>query len=350
MAASHVQHEQGAPKRRAMVAGAVAGVLGGCTGCMLSVEMLAYRGGHGCMNLVWCATSLFVALMTLAKQSHFFTKLPRRKVPLRNYATIVVIFFIVNYANNYAITCGISMPLFIIFRSGTLLANIVLNFVIKSRVCSRSNLLASLLVTAGVIIFTLADESRNDARKEAQFAVNHTSLPHFSPHFVGLLMLTSALFLSAYLGICQEDMYSLYGRHSDEAMLYVHAMSLPGFLLLRDDICRVAAVFTKSDRLNILGIATPLPSLWTYLLVVCIFQWLCIANVYTLTAKTSSLNVTMVITLRKFVSVGLSVLVFKNSFTAFHFVGSLFVSVGTVMFSLLSDATIASNVSKKKFC
>ena len=34
-------------------------------------------------------------------------------------------------------------------------------------------------------------------------------------------MLSTALLLSAYLGICQEKMYSAYGKHSREAMFYV---------------------------------------------------------------------------------------------------------------------------------
>ncbi|VDD87763.1 unnamed protein product [Enterobius vermicularis] len=37
-------------------------------------------------------------------------------------------------------------------------------------------------------------------------------------------------------------------------------------------------------------------------------QWLCVTNVYTLTSVTSSLNVTMVVTLRKFISLALSVI------------------------------------------
>lgn len=37
----------------------------------------------------------------------------------------------------------------------------------------------------------------------------------------GVLLLTTALMLSAYLGVCQEDMYAKHGKHSKESMFMV---------------------------------------------------------------------------------------------------------------------------------
>lgn len=66
-----------------------------------------------------------------------------------------------------------------------------------------------------------------------------------------------------------------------------------------------------------------------------IFRYLCISSVYRLCAECSSLTVTLVITLRKFVSLIFSILYFKNPFTIYHWIGTLLVFAGTVVFTEL---------------
>uniref|UniRef100_A0A8R1IRL5 Uncharacterized protein n=1 Tax=Caenorhabditis japonica TaxID=281687 RepID=A0A8R1IRL5_CAEJA len=60
----------------------------------------------------------------------------------------------------------------------------------------------------------------------------------------------------------------------------------------------------------------------------------CTKGVYMLSAVTTSLNVTMVLTLRKFFSLLISFLVFENAFNMFHVIGAAFVFIGTFMFSV----------------
>ncbi|KHJ76158.1 hypothetical protein OESDEN_24223, partial [Oesophagostomum dentatum] len=55
-----------------------------------------------------------------------------------------------------------------------------------------------------------------------------------------------------------------------------------------------------------MGYDLVLPTAWAYILGICVLQYICIKNVYRLTALTTSLNVTMVISLRKFVSLFVS--------------------------------------------
>ncbi|VDO88900.1 unnamed protein product [Heligmosomoides polygyrus] len=62
-------------------------------------------------------------------------------------------------------------------------------------------------------------------------------------------------------------------------------------------------------------------------------RYICINNVYRLTALTTSLNVTMVITLRKFLSLFVSFVAFGNPFNVLHFLGAVFVFIGSLMFS-----------------
>ncbi|KIH56777.1 hypothetical protein ANCDUO_13039 [Ancylostoma duodenale] len=59
--------------------------------------------------------------------------------------------------------------------------------------------------------------------------------------------------LSAYLGVCQEDMYREHGKHAKESMFMVHALSIPGFLLLGGEISEAFHAANRTEPLNLRG-------------------------------------------------------------------------------------------------
>jgi len=58
-----------------------------------------------------------------------------------------------------------------------------------------------------------------------------------------------------------------------------------------------------------------------------------VSSVFSLTANCSSLTVNFVVTLRKFLSLLLSVIYFDNDFTALHWLGTFLVFTGTLLFT-----------------
>ncbi|OZC07348.1 UAA transporter family protein [Onchocerca flexuosa] len=198
---------------------AVGGVLTGCIGCMLTVEVLTKHNPE-CMNLLTCSTFIFISFISFFKQSDYFKRLPRSRVPLlRGYMRIVLIFFVVNVSNNLALQYDVSIPLFIIFRSGTLLANVLLGYCLRNRICSWGKLSSIVLVSIGIVLFTLADQFSKHPIIEKDGKNTHPlSVLHSSP---GIFLLLLAALLSAYLGICQEDLYCKYGNHSQEAIFFI---------------------------------------------------------------------------------------------------------------------------------
>ena len=80
-----------------------------------------------------------------------------------------------------------------------------------------------------------------------------------------------------------------------------------------------------------------------------IFRYICIRSVYNLTVEYSSLTVTLVITLRKFISVVISIFYFKNPFTLYHWIGTILVFSGTLLFvDILQLVTKGDEVSKEE--
>lgn len=80
------------------------------------------------------------------------------------------------------------------------------------------------------------------------------------------------------------------------------------------------------------------------------FRYMCISSVFVLTTECSSLTVTLVITLRKFLSLLFSIVYFKNPFTICHWIGTLLVFVGTIIFTELVPKITQSlrSISKTK--
>ena len=62
------------------------------------------------------------------------------------------------------------------------------------------------------------------------------------------------------------------------------------------------------------------------------FKYICIRGVFVLTTECPSLVVTLVITLRKFISLLFSIYYFQNPFTLYHWLGTSMVFGGTIIF------------------
>ncbi|KRZ05833.1 UDP-xylose and UDP-N-acetylglucosamine transporter [Trichinella zimbabwensis] len=150
--------------------------------------------------------------------------------------------------------------------------------------------------------------------------------------FHGVCMLTFALVFSSALGIAQEKLYCQYGKHPREAMFFIHMLSLPGFLLFYKDIMKHTNLFNRSELIHLPWIALDIPHLWLLLILVDIAQYFCIRFVYYLTASCSTLTVTLVITIRKFISLISSILLFSSPFTVQHWIGTALVFGGTLLF------------------
>ncbi|CAH2275481.1 UDP-xylose and UDP-N-acetylglucosamine transporter [Pelobates cultripes] len=239
---------------------AVGLVFAGCCSNVVFLELLS-RKFPGCGNIVTFAQFLFIAVEGFIFHADFGRR--KRAVPIRYYIIMVTMFFTVSVVNNYALNLNISMPLHMIFRSGSLIANMVLGIIILKKRYSISKYLSIALVSVGIFICTLMSAqqvaSHQPSPEEDGFAV-------FLWWLIGIAALTFALIVSARMGIFQETLYKEYGKHPKEALFYNHALPLPGFLLLAPDIYYHAVMFTQSEPYHVPVIGIQMPILWFYLL------------------------------------------------------------------------------------
>lgn len=263
--------------------------------------------------------------------THKFGTVPPR-IDIKDYGILVAMFFITSICNNYAFDFNIPMPLHLIFRAGSLIANMIMGIVILRKRYEVSKYLSVLMITLGIAICTITSRSNMENMQVNQSELESPAQSIFW-WSMGIILLTVALFISARMGIYQEVLYKRHGKHPDEALYYTHLLPLPFFLLLYGNIKEHIQIANTSNMYTLPIVNFELPIMWAYLLGNCLTQYLCISSVYVLTTECSSLTVNLVITLRKFISLMFSILYFRNPFTIYHWIGTLLVFTGTIIFT-----------------
>ena len=165
---------------------------------------------------------------------------------------------------------------------------------------------------------------------------------------IGIAILILALILSCFLGQYQQYIYSKYGKHWEEGLFYMHFLGLPVFLFLFQDIKTTIINYNESRPISlslVLDYWLPyletskyienimIPEMWLYLALNTITQFICISGVCKLTSMMSSVSVNLILAIRKFVSLFLSIVIFKNEFTRDNWLGTLLVIGGSLMYS-----------------
>ena len=139
------------------------------------------------------------------------------------------------------------------------------------------------------------------------------------------------------MGIYQEDLFTAYGKHPKEALFYTHALPLPFFLFLAPDILHYWDICVQSTPVSLslleYQLSVPVPVMLLQLAANVGLQYICIFSVFVLTTECTSLTASLVLTVRKFISVLFSIWYFQNPFTSLHWVGTGLVFSGILLFS-----------------
>lgn len=179
---------------------------------------------------------------------------------------------------------------------------------------------------------------------------------------VGMVILVAVLVLQTLLGNYQNWTAATYGRAPQEGMFWSHTLSLPLFLLAASDLRSRGAAWAATPPLReyvatallpaaggvdawslltrgLAGVlsAWPLggvPTMWALVVINAISQYVCVTGVYNLTSVSDPLTVNVTLTVRKSVSLLLSIWAFGNTFTPPHWVGAALVFGGAMLYGM----------------
>ncbi|KAG6914529.1 hypothetical protein DXG01_016766 [Tephrocybe rancida] len=220
------------------------------------------------------------------------------------------------------------MAVHIIFRSGGLIISMLLGWIFAGKRYTLTQIFSVLLVTLGVVFTTLSASPTQSAK------IAEDSLSPIT-YATGIAILTLALIFSGFLGLTQDWTYTKYGRPAppsstssnpespqktkespawQESMFYLHFLALPMFVSVRTKLATQISAVNAGPRISIplplstntlVGIA--IPAAYLPLLLNTLTQLLCVAGVHRLTTRVSALTVTLVLVVRKAVSLVISV-------------------------------------------
>ncbi|CAG7848246.1 SubName: Full=Related to YEA4-uridine diphosphate-N-acetylglucosamine transporter {ECO:0000313/EMBL:CCA67001.1} [Serendipita indica DSM 11827] len=266
-------------------------------------------------------------------------RLKPRAIPISRWMVQVILFLLTSLLNNAAFKYRVPMTVHIIFRSAGLVTNLLLGWAWAGKRYTRLQVLSVLLVTLGVALTTISTRPRTSP------TTSSIQDEHIQRDYaIGVSILTGALILSSAMGLSQDKTYSQYGRgHWEEGMFYLHFLSLPMFAPLLPDIQEQVQILNASPPLDVLGYmprefkrfsAPSIPIFWVPVIINVVTQLVCVSGVHRLTAKVSSLTVTLVTAVRKAVSLVLSVVVFGGGRgDGWLWMGSSLVFIGTLLYT-----------------
>ncbi|KAB8303708.1 hypothetical protein EYC80_005092 [Monilinia laxa] len=324
-----------------LAVGAMLGLIfGGCCSNVFALEAIVkVEPDSGTLmtfvQFLFVAVTGYIAQFDRSRPPFFLT--PNR-VPIRRWIINIVLFFTINLLNNHAFSYNISVPMHIILRSGGSITTLAAGYIWGKRF-SRIQVIAVTLLTIGVVTAAWSDaQSKNGKADE--------DIPSFN---TGLIILFVAQVLSAIMGLYTEETYKEYGPHWKENLFYSHLLALPLFAPFLPSMNRQLLKLAASAPLALPTLESLqnlpsdvqsklshiyLPSQLVYLAMNVLTQYACIRGVNLLAAASSALTVTIVLNVRKLISLLLSIWLFGNRLSPGTLVGACLVFFAGGLYSL----------------
>ncbi|KAK0666330.1 UAA transporter family-domain-containing protein [Cercophora samala] len=319
-------------------------IFGGCCSNVFALESIIKVEPDSGFLLTF-VQFIFVAITSLPSQLDsrrppFYLK--SNRVPIRRWLVNIILFFAINVLNNHAFSYDISVPVHIILRSGGSITTMLAGSLYGKRY-SRIQVTAVLLLTVGVITAAWSDSQTKGTASSG--SAGTTSF------VTGLTILFVAQVLSAIMGLYTEETYRMYGPQWKENMFYSHLLSVPLFLPFLPSLIRQFMKLANSPPLS-LPIPPPedypnfspsmqrlvekihIPSQLFYLTLNVLTQYACIRGVNLLAAASSALTVTIVLNIRKLISLLLSIWLFGNRLAFGTLIGACIVFFAGGLYSL----------------
>jgi len=310
-----------------------------------------------CGNIILLFQFMFIVIEGLINNVQFrsikkgfpITMKPRQ-APLYKWFVMVLLFFSSSALNNLVFKYNISMPFHIIFRSSSIIMNIVMSRIILKRRYTAQQILAILIVTVGVIITTISS-----SKKSKNIYTKEIVLQDF---IKGIMILIFSSFIGALMAIYQEYMFREYPNSWKECLFYKHLLSLPMFLFLIPQLKEQWNLFRSSPilplryYLPVLNLPSILADvriqgIWLYVVANTISQYICISSIQKLSSIISSVSLTLILNIRKFVSLLVSIILFKNNFPLWSWIGSIMVFSGVIWYSKITNKLKKQKIYKK---
>lgn len=127
--------------------------------------------------------------------------------------------------NNLALAYSVSIPVYIIFRSGGTFVTMIMGWLVVGKRYTSRQIVAVAVLTAGVVLATWSN-AHNQVSPLLYMCVDkkRADAEQFN---IGIIILFAAQVLSSFMGIYLESTYARYGSNWREGLFYTVFRSSP---------------------------------------------------------------------------------------------------------------------------
>lgn len=310
-------------------------VFGGCCSNVFVLENLITNNqlSYSLGSTITFCQFLIVTILSYYPNSDFKTSNWKRlylkpsKIPIWKWVVLVCLYFLNSLMNNLVWKYNISIPLHIIFRSSGTVVTMVIGYLFGGKTYNYNQILSSVVISFGTILATVPPGSD---KSEVSFAADRNFI-------IGISILFISSVLAAFMALYNEGLYQKYGNQWQEGLFYSHFLSLPLFLVVSNTIYHELGVIIFDASRTIQLMPGLIISKQLMNLIINVFtQFMCIKGVSMLAGRSSALTVSIVLLVRKFVSLFISILWYGNSVTKETIAGAIGVFGGAAYYSLSS--------------
>lgn len=273
--------------------------------------------------------------------------------PLLSHAKFAILWVSMSVLANYAFAYKISVAIFTLIRSCNIIATVLLGFLVFSQRFSLEQLACVCAVTIGIFLAsmgelkTLKDCGSGQCQAEPSEAMD--SAVDVGTWLIGIGMLAFVQLLQGFLGHVQSTYYRIYkdlapkNELCDEFLFTSHVIALLPLFFLKDDIMAAAESAWLSEPLPLV----PVPPRVAWLLVNNVSQIICLKGVFRTSATVSPLALTIILSVRKFLSVVVSIMLFSNPWTIQHSFATVLIFGGAFAYSQAPDVKVDKEVKSE---
>lgn len=307
-------------------------IFGGCCSNVCTLESMIKDLPDIGKLITFCQVVL-VSLEGLIFEGFLTMQFPfvrRPQIPAHRFVVPVVLFFLVSIINNQVWMYDISIPAYIIFRSGGAVTTMAVGYLVAGKRYKKGQVLSVLILTIGI---GLASVTNSNTKSKSDDSGEKSGLK--GSRQVGMAMLFGSALLTSFQGLYAENTYRRYGGSNwKESLFYTHFLSLVLFIPMGHEIYDQFQTVLASEPMTIGTIGSvKVPRHLVYLGLNSVTQYICVRGVNMLAGNTSALAVTIALNIRKFMSLILSTILFGNSLTPQGMLGAGLVFTGALLYS-----------------
>lgn len=341
------------------ITAAVLTIFGGCCSNVATLETLTNHKlidvnevDFNIGNFVTFCQFSFIAVLRLPHFVSFKKKnngsrsfIPKFKplhVPLKIYFVSVLLFFFSSVGNNMVFNYDITVPIHITFRCFSTVLTMLTCHLLNERRYSKMQVGSTIFLTFGAFLASLY--RNHDLKLEDLYQLDPTNMIVVKDTLFlkGMMILFISSMMSSLLSAYDERIYMKYGKHWEENMFYCHLLSLPLFIISNHSKLlntAKALIISSTPRYSLFTIPIwnkhfYIPYSVLVLITNLVTQSICITGVNIFASHTSALTLSVMLLVRKFVSLLLSVIFFNNRLSKTSYTGIIIVFFGAFLYSL----------------